>query len=73
MKKLCILIAMMAHCVLCAQNRSIASDSVQYPTVRTAAGIVRGISENGIISYKGIPYAAPPIGCLLYTSPSPRD
>jgi para-nitrobenzyl esterase len=50
-----------ASCVLsCAQTR-----------VQTTAGTIEGSAENGIVSFKGIPFAAPPVGDLRWRAPQP--
>jgi para-nitrobenzyl esterase len=41
------------------------------PAVTTQSGQVQGISEHGVLAYKGIPYAAPPIGDLRWRTPRP--
>jgi len=39
--------------------------------VRTQAGLVQGTTENGLTVYRGIPFAAPPLGDLRWRAPQP--
>jgi para-nitrobenzyl esterase len=41
------------------------------PTVQAPAGAVQGQAANGILSFKGIPYAAPPVGQNRWRPPAP--
>ena len=41
------------------------------PVVQTAQGGARGAVEDGVASFKGLPYAAPPFGALRFKAPAP--
>lgn len=43
----------------------------QYPVVSTTNGAVKGVATSMVTSYKGIPYAAPPVGDLRWKAPAP--
>ena len=41
------------------------------PVVKVAQGEVQGISADGVSVYKGLPFAAPPVGDLRWRAPQP--
>lgn len=54
------------------KNSSVANVSKDKYQVKTLNGIVEGVSEkSSVYSFKGIPFAAPPIGDLRWKEPQP--
>ncbi|MEI5101864.1 carboxylesterase family protein [Streptomyces sp. PmtG] len=41
------------------------------PVVRTPSGALRGRAEDGLAVFRGVPYAAPPVGALRFAAPRP--
>jgi para-nitrobenzyl esterase len=39
--------------------------------VKVDTGELRGVVDDGVVSYKGIPFAAPPVGDLRWRPPQP--
>jgi len=47
--------------------------SAQSPVVNTSQGYIKGLYENEIAVFKGIPYAQPPVAGLRYMPPVPHS
>src|SRR5690242_11489323 len=41
------------------------------PTVRVTGGEIRGLVHEGVASFKGVPFAAPPVGGFRWKAPQP--
>jgi para-nitrobenzyl esterase len=49
----------------------VASAQAAPAPVQTQAGQLQGVQGDGVVIYKGIPYAAPPLGALRWRPPQP--
>ena len=49
----------------------ISATEVEGPVVATKSGRLRGTRTNGIAVFRGVPYAAPPVGPLRFAPPQP--
>jgi para-nitrobenzyl esterase len=42
------------------------------PLVETGSGSVRGVPRDGVAAFRGVPYAASPVGPLRFAPPRPH-
>ena len=71
MKKIVIGLAIIVSCSLYAQQKIVIATPGVTPIVKTVSGLLRGITEGDVSVFKGIPYAAPPVGEFRWRPPQP--
>jgi para-nitrobenzyl esterase len=63
------LLALTATCLFAAATLH----GLDAARVTTTSGPLVGVSDNGIVAFKGIPYARPPVGALRWRAPQPVE
>src|SRR5690606_6885227 len=71
MKKTIIGIFLLYSVGLLAQTSNENTNATNIPKVQTISGILQGTGDGTMEAFKGIPYAAPPIGALRWRPPQP--
>src|SRR5674476_25573 len=51
--------------------KTFAQLSSDAPKVKTVNGVIEGTDDSGVKIFKGIPFAAPPVGLLRWKEPQP--
>jgi len=69
MKKIIFASVLMISCSLYAQQPTANADTNAVPLIRTRTGVVRGVTEGDVSSFKGIPFAAPPVDKYRWRPP----
>ncbi len=60
----------MTACTTATESATTAPGGPRDLTVETRFGLVEGYADDGVFSYRGIPYAAPPTGALRWKPPA---
>lgn len=57
--------------IACLAPQRSAASAPEPPVVTIDSGAVKGIEKDGLTIYKGLPFAAPPVGALRWRAPQP--
>ena len=68
---LCLLAGLAAMGAGTAASSQTPAPSQTPPVVRVESGELQGVVDDGVASFKGIPFAAPPVGDLRWRPPQP--